>query len=320
MHKEYPNKISHTLQSDEDVRPPRDLYPSFYGCYDWHSSVHGHWLLTRLARLYPENDLSTESIVKLNKSLTAENLIEETNYIKGKGRAAFERPYGIAWLLQLAAELEEWNNESANLWRENIKPLEEILSQRIEDWLPKLTYPVRSGQHSQTAFALGLIIDWARTTGNVDLALLIEERSIDYFANDKDCPISYEPSGADFLSPCLAEADLMRRVLQPQDFSAWLSDFISIPIEENVNWLEPAIVSDPSDPKLAHLDGLNLSRAWMLEGIASGLPSDDPRIRSLLRAAEKHADTGLAAVTGEYYEGGHWLGSFATYLVTQRGL
>ena len=320
VHKEYPNKISHTLQGDEDVKPPRDLYPSFYGCYDWHSSVHGHWLLTRLARLYPENDLSTESIVKLNKSLTAENLIEETNYIKGKGRAAFERPYGIAWLLQLAAELEEWNNESANLWRENIKPLEEILSQRIEDWLPKLTYPVRSGQHSQTAFALGLIIDWARTTGNVDLALLIEERSIDYFANDKDCPISYEPSGADFLSPCLAEADLMRRVLQPQDFSAWLSDFISIPIEENVNWLEPAIVSDPSDPKLAHLDGLNLSRAWMLEGIASGLPSDDPRIRSLLRAAEKHADTGLAAVTGEYYEGGHWLGSFATYLVTQRGL
>ena len=222
--------------------------------------------------------------------------------------------------MQLAAELEEWNNESANLWRENIKPLEEILSHRIEDWLPKLTYPVRSGQHSQTAFALGLIIDWARTTGNVDLALLIEERSIDYFANDKDCPISYEPSGADFLSPCLAEADLMRRVLQPQDFSAWLSDFIIIPIEENVNWLEPAIVSDPSDPKLAHLDGLNLSRAWMLEGIASGLPSDDPRIRSLLRAAEKHADTGLAAVTGEYYEGGHWLGSFATYLVTQRGL
>ena len=320
VHKEYPNKISHTLQGDEDVKPPRDLYPSFYGCYDWHSSVHGHWLLTRLARLYPENDLSTESIVKLNKSLTAENLIEETNYIKGKGRAAFERPYGIAWLLQLAAELEEWNNESANLWRENIKPLEEILSQRIEDWLPKLTYPIRSGQHSQTAFALGLIIDWARTTGNADLALLIEERSIDYFANDKDCPISYEPSGADFLSPCLAEADLMRRVLQPQDFSVWLSDFISIPIEENVNWLEPAIVSDPSDPKLAHLDGLNLSRAWMLEGIASGLPSDDPRIRSLLRAAEEHADTGLAAVTGEYYEGGHWLGSFATYLVTQRGL
>ena len=321
VHKEYPNKISHTLQSDEDVKPPRDLYPSFYGCYDWHSSVHGHWLLTRLARLYPENDLSAESIVKLNKSLTSENLIQETNYIKGKGRAAFERPYGIAWLLQLVAELEEWNdNKFAKEWRENIKPLEEILSQRIENWLPKLTYPVRSGQHSQTAFALGLIIDWARTTGNEDLAFLIEQRSIDYFANDKNCPISYEPSGADFLSPCLAEADLMRRVLKPEDFSIWLSDFISIPIDENVNWLEPAIVSDPSDPKLAHLDGLNLSRAWMLEGIASGLHSNDPRIKSLLRAAEKHADTGLTAVTGEYYEGGHWLGSFATYLVTQRGL
>jgi len=321
VHKEYPNKISHTLQSDEDVKPPRDLYPSFYGCYDWHSSVHGHWLLTRLARLYPENDLSAESIEKLNKSFTAENLIKETNYIKGIGRKAFERPYGIAWLLQLVGELEEWNdNKSAKQWRENIKPLEEILSQRIEDWLPKLTYPVRSGQHSQTAFALGLIIDWARTTGNEDLAFLIEQRSIDYFANDKNCPISYEPSGADFLSPCLAEADLMRRVLEPVSFSVWLNDFINIPIDENVNWLEPAIVSDPSDPKLAHLDGLNLSRAWMLEGIASGLPSDDPRIRSLLRAAEKHADSGLGAVTGEYYEGGHWLGSFATYLVTQRGL
>ena len=321
VHKEYPNKISHTLQNDDDVKPPRDLYPAFYGCYDWHSSVHGHWLLVRLARLYPENELSSESVIKLNISLTAENLLKESHYIRGKGRTAFERPYGIAWLLQLVSELEEWtDNKSANRWRENIRPLEDILSQRVEDWLPKLTYPVRSGQHSQTAFALGLIMDWAKTTGDEDLASLIEQRSVDYFINDKNCPISYEPSGADFLSPCLAEADLMRRVLQPADFSIWLNDFINIPIGDNEDWLEPAIVSDPSDPKLAHLDGLNLSRAWMLEGIASGLPPDDPRIESLLSAATEHSDVGLAAVTGEFYEGGHWLGSFATYLVTQRGL
>lgn len=321
IHKEYPNKISHTLQSDSDVKPPRELYPAFFGCYDWHSSVHGHWLLTRLARLYPDNRLSSQSIIKLEKSFSRENLLEETNYIQGTGRLAFERPYGIAWLLQLVAELEEWSsNESAIKWREHIKPLEKILAERITNWLPKLTYPVRSGQHSQTAFALGLIIDWARITGNKEIELLIEQRSVEYFLNDKNCPISYEPSGADFLSPCLAEADLMRRVLVPEEFSKWLAGFINIPSHSNHTWLEPAVVSDPSDPKLAHLDGLNLSRAWMLEGIASGLPLDDPRIESLLIAAKEHSDVGLAAVTGEFYEGGHWLGSFATYLVTQRGL
>ena len=321
IHKEYPNKISHTLQSDSDVKPPRELYPAFFGCYDWHSSVHGHWLLTRLARLHPDNRLSSQSIIKLEKSFSRKNLLEETNYIQGTGRLAFERPYGIAWLLQLVAELEEWSsNESATKWREHIKPLENILAERITNWLPKLTYPVRSGQHSQTAFALGLIIDWARITGNKEIELLIEQRSVEYFLNDKNCPISYEPSGADFLSPCLAEADLMRRVLAPEEFSKWLADFINIPSHSNHNWLEPAVVSDPSDPKLAHLDGLNLSRAWMLEGIASGLPTNDPRTDQLLKVATEHSAVGLAAVTGEHYEGGHWLGSFATYLVTKRGL
>lgn len=320
--KEYPNGISHTLQNDSDVKPPRDLHPAFFGCYDWHSSVHGHWLLTRLVKFYPENELSSKSIMKLNKSLSRENILGETNYLNEEGRSTFERPYGIAWLLQLVAELDEWsNNTSAKQWRENIKPLEDLLSQRIENWLPKLTYPVRSGEHKQTAFALGLIIDWARITNNKNIALLIEQRSVDYFMNDKNCPISYEPSGEDFLSPCLAEADLMRRVLDREEFSKWLSGFMSIPIDRNDRWLEPAILSDPSDPTTStHLDGLNLSRAWMLEGIASGLPLNDPRIESLLIAAKEHSHVGLASVTGEFYEGGHWLGSFATYLVTQRGL
>lgn len=321
VHKEYPNKISHTMQSDIDLKPPRELTPSFYGCFDWHSSVHGHWLLVRLAKLYPEKDLSVQSIEILNQSFAKENLLIEKDYFQGTGRTAFERPYGLAWLLQLVAELEEWDdNQTAIQWRENIKPLENIVMERIVSWLPKLTYPVRSGQHSQTAFALGLFYDWAIITNNIKVSELIKNRSLNFYYDDKNCPLNYEPSGSDFLSPCLAEADLMRRVLAPNEFAQWLGDFLEIPSEKNTVWIEPAIVSDRSDPKLAHLDGLNLSRAWMLEGIATGLPMDDPRKDILINSALQHANIALDAVTGEFYEGGHWLGSFATYLVTQRGL
>ena len=319
VHKEYPNKISHTMQGDADVMPPRELYPSFFGCYDWHSSVHGHWLLTRLARLYPDSELAPKAISALGVSLSKENLLKESVYVSGKGRKAFERPYGIAWLLQLAAELDEWNHPSAKKWRANIRPLEEVLVSRVVEWLPKLTYPVRSGQHAQTAFALGLMLDWARTTNNSDVESLIRNRILEFYANDKECPIHYEPSGADFLSPCLAEADLMRRIMSPSEFAVWLNDFLEIPNSESA-WLEPAIVSDRSDPKLAHIDGLNLSRAWMLEGIASGLPPKDLRVKALNSAAEKHQASGLVGVNSDYYEGGHWLGSFATYLVTKRGV
>ena len=309
------------MQSDIDLKPPRELTPSFYGCFDWHSSVHGHWLLVRLARLYPEKDLSVQSMAILNQSFTKEKLLIEKDYFQGTGRTAFERPYGLAWLLQLVAELEEWDdNQAAIQWRENIKPLENIVMERIVSWLPKLTYPVRSGQHSQTAFALGLIYDWAIITNNIKVSELIKNRSLNFYYDDKNCPLNYEPSGADFLSPCLAEADLMRRVLAPNEFAQWLSAFLEIPSEKNIVWIEPAIVSDRSDPKLAHLDGLNLSRAWMLEGIATGLPMDDPRKDVLINSALQHANIALDAVTGEFYEGGHWLGSFATYLVTQRGL
>ena len=309
------------MQSDTDLKPPRELTPSFYGCFDWHSSVHGHWLLVRLARLYPEKDLSVQSMAILNQSFTKEKLLIEKDYFQGTGRTAFERPYGLAWLLQLVAELEEWDdNQTAIQWRENIKPLENIVMERIVSWLPKLTYPVRSGQHSQTAFALGLIYDWAIITNNIKVSELIKNRSLNFYYDDKNCPLNYEPSGADFLSPCLAEADLMRRVLAPNEFAQWLGGFLEISSEKNTVWIEPAIVSDRSDPKLAHLDGLNLSRAWMLEGIATGLPMGDPRKDILISSALQHANIALDAVTGEFYEGGHWLGSFATYLVTQRGL
>jgi hypothetical protein len=191
----------------------------------------------------------------------------------------------------------------------------------LQTWLPKLGHPVRSGEHSQTAFALGLAIDYARSTGNQQFLDLMLRKARDFYALDKECPVAYEPSGEDFLSPCLAEADVMRRVLPPKEFAAWLRKFFpQIPNTGSDMWLRPEKSTDPSDPKLAHIDGLNLSRAWMLEGIASGLPQTDPRLSSLANCAAAHRSAGLAAVTGEHYEGGHWLGSFAVYLTTQRGI
>ena len=319
-HKEYPNHISHTLNSDADVAPPRKLTPAFYGCYDWHSSVHGHWLLVRLVRSFPEAAFVPSARAALRESLTAENISQEAAYLRGDGRASFERPYGLAWLLQLAAELHEWDDPDAKQMSANIRPLEEAALERLSNWLPKLANPVRIGEHDQTAFALGLMLDYARTAGNDKFAALASSRARQYYMNDKNCPLAYEPSGEDFLSPCLAEADAMRRVLPSADFARWLGTFLpQIPATGSGAWLQPVVSPDPSDPKLAHLDGLNLSRAWMLEGIASGLPKSDKRIRAILAAADAHKRSGLAAVTGEHYEGGHWLGSYAVYLVTRRG-
>lgn len=321
VHQEYPNKIAHVLQGDADVRPPRELTPAFYGCYDWHSAVHGHWLLVRLARTYPEAPFAARAREAVGQSLTPANIEAEVRYLSAPGRVSFERPYGLAWLLQLAAELKEWDDPQAREWATTLKPLETAAAQRLRDWLPKLSRPIRVGEHDQTAFAFGLILDWARQGGDKAMEQLLTQRVEAYYVNDKRGPLAYEPSGQDFLSPCLAEADLLRRVLPPARFATWLRDFLpEIPKDGTTAWLEPAVVTDPSDPKLAHLDGLNLSRAWMLEGIVSGLPPTDKRLRSLQATARRHREAGLKAVTGAHYEGGHWLGSFAVYLVSARGL
>jgi hypothetical protein len=319
--KEYPNKISHVLNSNADVAPPSKLTPAFYGCYDWHSSVHGHWLLVRLVRTFPNGSFAAAARDALRKSLTAENMKQEAAYIRGEGRASFERPYGLAWLLQLCAELREWDDDQAREMAANLRPLEDAAVERLKNWLPKLSHPVRIGEHDQTAFGLSLILDYSRSTKNDPLATLAADSAKKFFLSDKSCPLGYEPSGEDFLSPCVAEADVMRRVLSQQEFAKWLKDFLpQIPSEANATWLLPVVSPDPSDPKLAHLDGLNLSRAWMLEGIASALPPDDRRRAALTTTAEAHRRAGLAAVTGAHYEGGHWLGSFAVYLTTQRGI
>ena len=241
--------------------------------------------------------------------------------MRGAGRASFERPYGLAWLLQLIAELREWDDPDAREMLANLQPLEEASLERLKTWLPKLSHPVRIGEHAQSAFALGLMLDYARAAGNESFVKLLTEKARNFYLADKNAPLAYEPSGEDFLSPVLGEADVMRRVLAPAEFAKWLKEFLpQLPVKANTQWLPVAISPDPSDPKLAHLDGLNLSRAWMLEGILAGLPMDDARRPALAAAAKAHRAAGLAAVTGEHYEGGHWLGSFAVYLVSERGL
>ena len=321
VHQEYPNKIAHVLSGDQDVLPPRQLTPVFYGCFDWHSSVHGHWLLTRLLRLYPDAAFAPAAEAALNKSFNTENVAAEVGYVTHEQRGSFERPYGVAWLLQLTAELREWDDPRAKRWLATLEPLEQALVTNMETWLGKLAYPIRIGEHAQTAFAFGLFLDWAQAARRDDFHDLVVQRSRDFYLKDQNCPLAYEPGGQDFLSPCLAEADLMRRILTDQEFADWLAEFLpSIPIDGAGDWLPLAVVTDRSDGKLAHLDGLNISRAWMLEGMAFGLPDGDPRKPSLLNAAAIHKKSGLASVTGEHYEGGHWLGSFATYLQTSRGL
>lgn len=321
VHREYPNKLGHhILNSDMDVRPPRELTPAFYGCYDWHSAVHGHWMLARLARLFPGESFAVRARHALARNLTEANLRREAEYMSGEGRASFERPYGLAWLLQLSAELAPWDDADARSWSRWLDPLVEIAAGRLESWLAKLSNPVRSGEHSQSAFSLGLMLDFARAGGRRQFQSLLESKIEQFYRNDRKGPMAYEPSGEDFLSPCLSEADALRRVLDKRKFSNWLSSFLPDISTDGSLWLRPVQTPDRSDPKLGHLDGLNLSRAWMLQGIASGLQRADPRTKSLRSSAEAHARAGLESVSGQHYEGGHWLGTFAVYLLTGRGL
>lgn len=317
LHQEYPNHVSHTLTSDADARPPRELTPAFYGCYDWHSDVHAHWLLVRLMRLFPDADFAPAARAAVGQSLTTKNIAGEVAYLRHEDRASFERPYGLAWLLALCSELRAWDDPQAAQWSTALRPLETETATRLENWAGKLRYPIRVGEHDQTAFSFSLVWDWAGVAADPQMRSVLAYAARRFYLGDRDCPLSYEPSGEDFLSACLAEADFMRRVLGPDEFARWLGDFLpGIPRRPDKPWLEPAIVIDRADPKLAHTDGLNLSRAWMLEGIAAGLPARDRRVRVLRAVAQRHRDAALPAVTGEHYEGAHWLAAFAVYLTT----
>jgi len=321
IHKEYPNKISHVLNSAADAAPPRQLYPAFYGCFDWHSSVHGHWLLARILNTDPQTPYAEAIKAALAQSFTAENIAGEVAYFQQPDRASFERPYGTAWFLQLMTELRQAEYPEAAAWAETLAPLEALIADYTSAWLPKLVYPIRAGTHNQTAFAFGLMLDWADATGNTAFREQIAAKSLEFYSGDVSCPLAYEPSGEDFLSPCLMEADLMRRIMRREDFAAWLTAFLPlIPQDGRGDWLAPGVVLDPSDGKLVHLDGLNLSRAWAMEGIAAALPEADPRRPALLASAALHKESGVASVSEEHYAGSHWLASFATYLETRRGI
>ncbi|MBF2017570.1 MAG: DUF2891 domain-containing protein [Rivularia sp. T60_A2020_040] len=311
---EYPHSNIYWLDSNEDVKPPRELTPAFYGCLDWHSAVHGHWLLARLARCFPKADFILPVKEALGKSLTPKNIQGEVTYFQRHPR--FESPYGVAWLLQLAAELHEWDDINAKKWQIALQPLQTLIAVNLKDWLQKLTIPNRTGMHQQTAFALGLILDWAKITKNTDCINLIEHKAKQFYFNDKNYSLRFEPLGYDFLSPCLAEADLIRRILTKNAFADWLTNFLP---DITVN-LKPVEVDNSQDYLQSHFYGLNLSRAWMIEGIISNLPDGDRRIKTLENTADIHRQIGLANAVSEHYAGSHWLGTFAVYLTTSRGL
>ena len=320
VHNEYPNKIGLVYNNDAEVVPPRVRTPAFYGCYDWHSSVHGHWLLARLLRLYPQAPYAAAVRAALAQSLAPANIRGEVRSLSTPNQASYERPYGLAWALALAQELAKFTDPQGRKWAADFAPLARLSAARLKSWLPKLYYPIRNGEHTQTAFGLSLAIDYARAAGDKEFEALIIARSRFYYGKDVNCPLDYEPSGEDFLSPCLGEAALMARVMPQKEFARWLARFLpQVPANGGTAWLKIGVVTDRSDPRLAHLDGLNLSRAWMLDRVAHALPKTDARRAALLNTAKAHADATLPAVTGEHYEGGHWLGTYAIYYLTERG-
>ena len=315
--REFPNKPEHVINNASEVKAPKVLHPAFYGCYDWHSSVHGHWMLIRLLKTFPSLPESARIREALNANLTVENIQQEVAYMKQPNRQSFERTYGWAWALKLAEELNSWNDADGKRWAENLKPLAETLSKSYAAFLPKQTYPIRTGVHPNTAFGLAFALDYAKAVGDSELELLLNERSRTYFAGDADYPGAWEPGGEDFFSAALMEADLMRRVMKPREFATWFHRFLPGVAKGNpAALLQPATVTDRTDPKLVHLDGLNLSRAWCMRSIAGALPETDPARKVLSVSADKHATAALAHVASGDYAGEHWLASFAVYLLS----
>jgi hypothetical protein len=313
MQREFPNKPGETLAAAADIGSPQNLHPAFYGCFDWHSSVHGHWMLVKLLKTFP--GLKDRDLVrsKLAGNISAENILAEVKYFKRTEEKSFERTYGWAWLLKLAEELHTFNDPLARELENNLRPLTNLVVQRHLEFLPKLNYPIRVGEHTNTAFGLAFAWDYAVAVGNQELQRLVEKRAKDFFMSDRGCPLTWEPSGFDFLSPCLEEADLMRRVLAKQEFALWLKKFLP-QLAHKKFFLAPGVVSDRKDGKLVHLDGLNFSRAWCLYGIAAL-----PGYGHLKKIADEHLHYSLAAVAGDSYEGGHWLASFALYALSCAG-
>lgn len=320
--REFPNKPSNVMVDADSAKRPRQLHPVFFGCFDWHSSVHGHWMLVRLAKQYPQASCVAQIHQLLDEQFTADKLAAEAAYFDFKQNRSFERMYGWAWTLRLAAELKSWDHPSAKRWSTNLAPLEQRIVQLTKAYLPKLTYPIRTGVHPDTAFALSQIFDYSRTVGDSELEAQIVAFALDKYQTDANYSGQLEPSGEDFFSPAWNEADLMRRVLTADEFSTWLRHFLpKLDEDDSASWslLTPVVVSDPSDPKIVHLAGLNLSRAWTQYGVLSALPAGDSRRSVLERSVASHSQAGLDYVFSGHYEGEHWLATFAVYGLTKVG-
>ncbi len=319
IEQEYPNKLDHVMNDAGEVRSPKTLHPAFYGCFDWHSAVHGHWMLVRLLRSFPDMSMAAPVRAALDRRLTAENIRAEAEYLNQPNRKSFERTYGWAWLLKLAAELREWNDPDGQRWAQNLEPLAQEIVKRYQDFLPRQAYPIRTGVHPNTAFGLAFALDYARSAGLKEFERLLVERVRFYFERDRDYPSQWEPGGEDFFSPALVEADLMRRALPPEQFRRWFKRFLPN-LRNQASLLKAALVTDRSDPKLVHLDGLNLSRAWCMQGIATALPAGSPDRKLLLAAARDHLKATLPEVASGHYEGEHWLATFAIYALSETSM
>ncbi|HUX32579.1 MAG TPA: DUF2891 domain-containing protein [Gemmatimonadaceae bacterium] len=308
--REYPNKLDHVLNGPDDVLGPRALHPVFFGSFDWHSCVHGYWLLARLYRRFPALPEALAIRALFDERITPDHVAVETAYLRQPSRAGFERPYGWAWLLMLAGELARHDTDEGRRWSTALIPLAGAFVQRFREFLPKATYPVRVGTHFNTAFALSLTLEYATVVDDGTLADLLREKANAWYGDDADCQ-AWEPGGDDFLSSALMEAECMRRVMPAAGFGAWFDRFLPrVPLQQPATLFRPAHVSDRSDGKIAHLDGLNLSRAWCWRSIARALPAGDARAAIASAAAEHHLAASLPHVAGDYM-GEHWLASFA---------
>ena len=305
---EYPNKLSQTLGTAADIDAPSTLHPAFYGCLDWHSSVHGHWSLVNLLKHFPNLDNAQHIKDRLLANISKANIEAEVAYFEGKYNKSYERTYGWAWLLKLAEELHTWNDDTARILEANLQPLTDLLIEKYIEYLPKLNYPLRVGTHTNTAFGLSFAYDYAVTVNNEKLKQAITDRALYFFNSDENCPISWEPSGSDFLSPCLEEAALMKRLLPLHEYKIWIDNFLPQLKDPNFT-MAVGLVSDRTDGYLVHLDGVNFSRAWNFFKIAENMPEYD----HLKPLAYKHINYSLPSIFGDDYMGGHWLGSFAIY-------
>ena len=308
---EFPNKLNDVIGSADDLATPKQLHPAFYGCFDWHSAVHGHWSLVKLLKLFPELDNAVEIKQKLLANISQANMQKEIAFFHGPNNKSWERTYGWAWYLKLVEELHTWNDPTARELEDNLQPLAKLLVERYFEFLPKLNYPIRVGEHPNTAFGMNFAWDYAVAVNNEKFKKLLSVQARSFYSRDIACPITYEPSGFDFLSPCLEEAALMRRVLNANEFSNWMKNFL--PQLADANFEFPVgKVSDRNDGKLVHLDGVNFSRAWSLAVISKDLPE----YAHLKSVANEHINYSLPSIVGDSYEGGHWLGSFAIYALS----